>query len=637
VSGIYGIVRFDGAPVDPEELAHMRRALAYYGPDGGGEWRDGPVGLGQLQLCATPEDRFEIQPLRKAGVTLVAAARLDNRDELLREFAIPTPDQPTTPDSTLVLEAWLRWGEKCPDRLDGDWQFAAWDERKRRLFIARDQHGNTGLCYYRGSRFLAFAPNLQGLLALAEVPRRPNLLRMAQVLTSWSGDGIETGYLELVRLPPAHTLSIDQATVATRRYWFPEQLPPLRFPDDNACLEEFLALYRRAVRVRLRSPRAVGISLSSGFDSGSVAALAAPLLAETGRKLIALTSVPAFALPDFGPYVAGDEWPLAAAAAAHIGNIDHRPVRAEHAGILSGIEKQLSMHSEPGHAPSNYYWLTDLMATARTLGIGTLLSGQGGNGTVSYDGLGTVVPHLLRSRWPTAARTLRLTEPSLWLGIKRQLLKPLLLPAIRRYRQFRSPEGPPWHTYAAIHPDFARSIALAERMRQDSHDPTFFQPTGRDGQLDILRPGASTIGALNHEGAAWYGLDERDPTLDRQVIEFCLRLPDLQYRRRGEERLLLRRAMAGLMPSEVLNNRRFGVQAADIGARVRRERAEIGATLESLERSELARTCLDLPRMGGVLAALEREVTAANSSDCVTILLRGLGVGLFLSTFDPPT
>src|SRR5450631_3242008 len=163
MSGIYGIFRFDGAPVEPQTLAAMRSAMVHYGPDGGGEWREGPVGLGHLLLCATPEDRFEAQPVRIQGVTLVTFARFDNRDDLLREFGIPMPEHAVTPDSTLVLKAYLRWGEACPDHLNGDWQLAAWNSIQRTMFIARDHHGNTGLYYHRNSRYIAFASNIKAL------------------------------------------------------------------------------------------------------------------------------------------------------------------------------------------------------------------------------------------------------------------------------------------------------------------------------------------------------------------------------------------------------------------------------------------------------------------------------------------
>jgi asparagine synthase (glutamine-hydrolysing) len=132
---------------------------------------------------------------------------------------------------------------------------------------------------------------------------------------------------------------------------------------------------------------------------------------------------------------------------------------------------------------------------------------------------------------------------------------------------------------------------------------------------------------------AWYGLDVRDPTLDRRVIEFCVRTPDYLFRRKGMERWLILQAMAGGMPAEVLSNRKFGCQSADLGHRVVRERTGIEAVLDRLERSELSRRCLDLAKMRRVLASLDREVTRDSTRQSVTILLRGIEIGLFLSRF----
>ena len=136
-----------------------------------------------------------------------------------------------------------------------------------------------------------------------------------------------------------------------------------------------------------------------------------------------------------------------------------------------------------------------------------------------------------------------------------------------------------------------------------------------------------------HALGAGYNLDVRDPTQDSRLVEFCLRLPNDQFRRRGEDRWLIRRAMAGRMPQEVLYNRRKGLQAADLGYRVAEQHEEISAVLDRLEQSSLARECLDLTRMRGVLTELQCKIDAATTVQCGTILLHGLGVGLFLERF----
>ena len=633
MSGIYGIFRFDGAPAESETLLKMRQAMAYYGPDGGGEWREGQVGLGQLLLRVTPEDRFESQPLAADGITLVAAARLDNRDELLREFRIPAVDHAATADSVLILEAYCKWGENCHEHLNGDWQFAAWNSRCRSIFIARDHHGNTGLYYHKNSRYIAFASSQKALLALPEVPHSPDMLKMAQVLTSWRGEGNRTAYEELHRLPPAHTMRITGQGVEIRRYWFPENLPTLHLSDDREYVEQFLDIYGEAVRCRLRSERPIGVTLSGGLDSGSVTALAAPLLAAAGKRLTAFTSVPAYEA-NVSSYHIGNEWPLATATARMAGrNIVHVPLRSEKVSIVSAIEKQLALHDGPGHAAANYYWVTDLLEQTRSRNIRTLLTGQEGNATVSFAGNGGLLQHLQRGDLRTAARVLRLAEPGVLLALKRQFLKPLLLPGIRMFRRNMKGGGTAWRRYSAISPDFAQELRLGERMAESGHDPTFTVSPNTRYQLAILLPAESSSGAQWHELGAWYGMEVCDPTVDKRVIEFCLRTPDDQFRRLGESRWLIRQAMAGRMPDEVLLNQRKGLQAADIGHRVRKERDEIDVVMRRIEGSTHGRHCLDIAAMRDALTSVDREVSTVTTLQCNAILLRGVGVGLFLSQF----
>ena len=102
--------------------------------------------------------------------------------------------QEAVTDGEIILRAYQQWGQDCVHHLDGDWHFAIWDEGARCLFLARDHHGNTGLYYYHGPRCFAFASSAKALLALHAVPKEPDLLRISQVLVSWPGDGIRTGY-----------------------------------------------------------------------------------------------------------------------------------------------------------------------------------------------------------------------------------------------------------------------------------------------------------------------------------------------------------------------------------------------------------------------------------------------------------
>lgn len=147
MSAIFGIVRLDVRPADPAWLAAMSDALAGCGPHGDGVWQGGGVALGARILHDTPEAAGERQPWigRESGAVLVADARLDNRDELLAALDVARDGDDPVPDGALILAAWERWGAECCARLEGDYAFAVWDPRARRLFLARRDGGKTPL------------------------------------------------------------------------------------------------------------------------------------------------------------------------------------------------------------------------------------------------------------------------------------------------------------------------------------------------------------------------------------------------------------------------------------------------------------------------------------------------------------
>jgi asparagine synthase (glutamine-hydrolysing) len=649
LNAILGLTNLDGAPA-AEPLQAMQEALAFWARDGAGMWSAGQTGLGCLQLASTPEALGEHLPKYDAasGLALTAGARLDNRSELLHHLNLEAGRaQAAITDSEIILHAYQRWGEDCVLHLDGDWHFAVWDERAHRLFLARDHHGNTGLYYYHGPRCFAFASSKKALLALESVPKQPNLLRLAQVLAAWPGDGTQTGYEKILRLPPAHRMVVTPDGASFERYWFPEHITELHLKSDDEYVAAFLEAFTRAVSARLRSQHPVGVALSSGLDSGAVAAVAAGLLRERGDQLVAYTAVP---LSDPSPYTGprryGDEARLAQETAHRAGISEHHLLRTEAVTPMAGIERMLWVHDEAGHAAGNQFWIADMLEAARQRQLGVLLTGQLGNAVISWGGGGeNLLPLLLRAPlprhdpdeahfWQTFETARAHAGLGRWRAARRFLLKPLLLPFwIQIQRRWRL-GSEAWQAYSALRPDFARTISLSRKMAEAGYLPGLASADPLQQRLSVIQPGQSILGASWLEKGGAYGLEVRDPTQDRRLIELCLAIPEAQFQRNGVNRWLIRRAMEGHLPEAVRLNTRRGLQAADIGLRVLANRDEIEADLARLAGHNLARQVLDLPRLAAVLASLENGVTPQNSADCNTILLRGLMVGLFLLRFS---
>jgi asparagine synthase (glutamine-hydrolysing) len=632
VSGIYGVYRFDSAPVDIRWLEKMKAAMAYYGPDGGGSKIDDAVGMGHLLLEINPEDSFESQPVSGARGRVVSAARLDNRAALLDAFDVPSADARHLSDGHLVSLAFDRWGEEISSHLQGDWALAAWNRRERRLLLARDACGNATLYYYEGDGYIAFASSLKALLAIPGVVKEPDMLRISEVLVAWQQDAELTAYKGFRRLLWAHAMTVSaHGAIRTWQHWSPEGRAPLNYRRNEEYVQAFLEQYSRAVQSSLRTQRPVGAELSGGRDSGSVVALAAPLLVAQGRGLTAYTSVPCYPPDGATPNRVGNEWERAHATARMAGaNVRHISIDAANYGVMQGIEYFLRVHDGPSHAAGNGYWLQAVAEAAAQNGDAVSLTGQMGNGTVSWKGNGSALLALLQGSPLTAWRLLLHAEPSLGLSLKRQVLKPLLTPALTALRRLEAPPDRFWKQYSALNTQLASELNLDARMRAAGHDAAFrFSPIA-DGRLPFFL-GVFNIGVgLSAETAAMHSFSSVDPTVNLSLLEFLLRVPDDQFCLRGERSLLIRKAFRDRLPESVLSGAQTGLQAADVGHRVLRELPSFRECLNSLDSLPEARETLDLPLMRRCLDDLIVKVNPDTTQRANSILLRGLSVGLFL-------
>ena len=183
MSAIFGILCFDGGEVSPGELERMGNTLAHRGPDGRKFVVNDPVGLGHCLMRVNREDAFERQPLidREASLTLVADCRIDNREQLSSEFGL-SADTRDMPDSAFILAAYKKWGENCAEHLLGDFAFALWDAREKKLVLGRDHMGQRCVHYHHGKNFFAFATEIKALWAVPDVPRELSEIALAKYL-----------------------------------------------------------------------------------------------------------------------------------------------------------------------------------------------------------------------------------------------------------------------------------------------------------------------------------------------------------------------------------------------------------------------------------------------------------------------
>ena len=612
MSIVFGVFAADGEPMHPEELAAMAEVVAYPDHEPVSIWQDKGIALAAVRLSTTPESCGEVLPLRHdpTGVVVTAHVRLDNREELLHALGIQDAD---VPDGRILLHAYLEWGEAFAEHLLGDFGIAVWDPRERKLLVVRDHHGTSPMFYHAAGSLCVFSNSTSALLAHPKLPKTPDLLRLGQLLASWPSDGIRTAYADISRLPSGHLLVAAAHGMRVRPYWALDPSRKLAFRSDEECLEVFSAVYAEAVACRLRSRRPIGVSLSGGLDSGSVCALAARELGARNLPLHAFTSVPQRPADLFGPNRFGDESSVVETYRDTAPNLQVCYCRAEDTSPLAGVDRALAAMNEPVHGASNLFWMASLSAAAHAHGVGVLLTGQMGNGTVSLQLHGRMSPAQLAREYLLAS----------WARPLRNLA-----------RRAASGGAELWLAFSPLSREFARKMRLRELRRGAGLDPEFRGPTNPEKvRLELTRLCLQTTGASWVEMGAAFGIEVLDPTADKRVIEFCLAAPIEQFWAEGLDRSLLRRSMKGLMPDSVRLGRRRGRQAADLGYRILATDGEFQQALQEMERHPLACEVLDLPKMRRVLADLRKQVNGPNTNMAGAVLMRGLMVGRFLQRF----
>ena len=525
--------------------------LAHRGPDATGTWVDGPLGFGHRLLQTTPESFRERLPFDDGSRNLVitADARIDNRDELIDVLALGSSSGNEPCDSELILAAYTRWGDGCLEHLIGDFAFVIWDRSNRRLFGARDHLGIRPFYYhYSRNRLFAFASEIKALLCHPKVPRCLNEVKVADYLLSiWEDEEI-TFYQDILRLPPGHCLAVDGRGMRLREYWAPDLGSTLRLGSDEQYAEAFRELFAEAVRCRLRSSSPVGFTLSGGLDSSAVMGMARWMA--PGRCWPRMHTFSAVF-----PTLSRVDERLHIDRMLEDGGFEPHFIRGDQLSPLVDIERALWHHDEPFGAP-NLFLEWGMYGVARELGIRVILDGMDGDLTVSY-GLAYIPELLIRGRWMALHAELtnlaRRMRSSPWGVLRYEGLRRLAPEGLRRtWRRLRGHNPYTWSRFTTVNPEFARRIGLKERadaLLDQSMRPIFTQ------REEHRRHFASGLLAFSNEvgdkvGAA-FAVDHRHPFFDKRLVDFCLALPPHQKLNKGWDRVVMRRAMQGILPDSV--------------------------------------------------------------------------------------
>jgi asparagine synthase (glutamine-hydrolysing) len=515
----------------------------------------------------------------REGTWIAGDVRLDGREELRDALgAAGVATDRAMSDTALVLAAWSAWRETATERLRGDFSFALWDHRDRRLVCARDPLGVRPLYWAQFGDAFVCASELGLVRAHPRATARLHGPAIVSFLRcGFNTDLSTTSFADVRRLPPAHQLLVrdDFGALTPRRYWSFPVPEPLRLTFEHEYVERYREVLGAAVRDRLRGNHAA-ILLSGGLDSTSLAA--------TVRRVSPEVSMRAWTI-DMGPSAPPDEVRLASSVASRLG-LAHEVIR-EDSRTLSHLDDPGFRTPEPLDEPAWDSWshqLRRISTDARTL-----IVGEDGDALFRPPGLLT----MLRS-WP-AADVMRCVvgytishrrHPHLGIWLRRRLAAPFRPRADRApawiRRDVLARSGDPRAPSGAAHPTRPDAVRyLAHPVWQsvlESANPTY---TGVE--LDMV----------------W-------PFLDTRVIEFVFSIPPVPWCQ-GKE--LVRRAFRGELPDEILErpksplNRFFERQVATWRESRRPEKIALGDGVREFVDSRMVAGTLESGSLQDVSAA----------------------------------
>lgn len=611
----------------------MLRAQQVYAPEGRSRVHAaGAVALGVRLHRLLPEDAYDRGPVVDSdGRVLVADIRMDNREDVCRALGLNPADTRQSSDTALLSLALARWDEDALSHLVGDFAFALWDPGRRRLLLARDFLGQRPLHYHLGDGFVALTSMPKGIHALSQVSRAPDEAAAAGFLAHIPEANGRSFFEGIAKVPPGHVVVVDQRGAAVRRHWTPDDRP-LQLRTRRDYTEAVREQFDLAVASRLRGTSGhIAAHLSGGLDSSSVTATAARQVADA-KGIVAYTSVPREGFISHRPGIA-DEGPLAAAVAAMYPNIEHVCIRAGTTSPFDALSRNAFLYERPYLNLCNGVWIDAINDDARRRGLRVLLCGTMGNATFSYDGM-TLLPelladgrffnlayeivHLLRKRTRTGSIAAATLGPFLPLSVWK---------AIQRFRGRANGLA----SYSAMNFDAASNPVLGAGAATTGVDFTY-RPRRELRATQLWMLGRVDIGNYNKGTLGGWGLDRRDPTADRRLVELCLRLPASEYLHRGVRRALAREVSSDRLPAAVLNETRKGYQGADWYEGFGAARGQLSGEIAAIARDPAASALIDTSRLA---ASAEDWPTTAWDSERTfdeyrLAMLRSISTGHFL-------
>ncbi len=551
MSGIIGVVQFDGKPLDRGLLQQLTNFLAFRGPDAQRIWTNHNVGFGHTLFKTTDESERGCQPLTLDGKAwIVSDARIDAREDLftaLKTAGEADLERSDCTDAELILRAYRCWGANCVERLLGDFAFGIWDDSRQQLFCARDHMGVKPFYYAQVGSAVVFSNTLDCIRRHPGVSDQLNDLAIADfLLFGLNQDFATTSFSEISRLAPATWAFWSRSGMQSNRYWSMPIDEPLFHKHSDDYADQFRELLRQALGDRLRSKR-VSVFLSGGLDSGTLAATARDLLAErySSFRLDALTYVDSF-VPDEGRY------------ATLTANSLRIPIRLNPWTETSDFAWERIQFAVPEPWADAFLIPAERGSWRQIEGDSRVfLYGEGPDNALMLDWR-PYLAHLARKGQygrllhDVVAAALAERRPPFWGRFSNWANR------AKYVANYGQPAYPAW-----LNPNFESRLRLRERWTAHHSQHPSIHPIRPKAYASLQSPLWQNLFERLDPGVTRTPFEVRQPFVDIRMLRFLLAVPPLPWCR---SKYLLRKAMRGVLPEAILRRGKATIDVRLIGS-----------------------------------------------------------------------
>ncbi len=545
-------------------LHSMCEAIVHRGPDSEGLWMDDTVALGMRRLSIIDLHTGD-QPVfsEDKSVIVMMNGELYNYREIKADLEKRGHRFVTQTDTEIVPHLYQEYGDDFVDHLNGMFAITLWDTRRKRLVIARDRYGEKPVYYGVFDGKLIYGSELKALLAHPSIKPELNLDALRQYLSFDYIPAPESIYKGISKIPAANILTVENGEVKTRRYWnltFAKNGQP---PSLDKAATDLRDLLSDAVRMRLVADVPLGILLSGGVDSSTVAAFATQHATETVKTFSIGFTEDSF-----------DETRYARQVAAHLGTDHHEEILsvAKAAELISEIGTWLDEPLSDGSLIPTY-----LLARFVRKHVTVALGGDGGDEI--FAGYPMYFGHKVAGAYSSVPAFIRS-------GVIEPIVKRLPVSTKNlsfEYRAKRFVKSAKYDTITRHHSWFGSfSIdeqlpLLTENVLSQTHGDIYAGPRGlldicdatneieQMQYLDMNYYMAEDILTKVDRASMAVSLETRAPFLDPRIGQFAASLP-LDYKLRGNKgKYILKKSVEGLLPKSILTRSKkgFGIPIAD--------------------------------------------------------------------------